>query len=130
MKVVKSTQLQIVTADKPGELARVLDIVAGAKVNVIAYAGYSRDNKGHIMLVTQDNARVMPLLKGSGCEVREEPIVLVVDKDAVGSGAALAARIARAGVNLSGAYATGAGSGEYTTVFQAPNIEHLLAALR
>jgi hypothetical protein len=130
MKVTKSSQLRIVTADKPGEFARILDVVAGGRVNVVAYAGYSRDQRGHIMLVTQDNAKALSLLKSAGFDVQEEPVVIVVDKDVLGSGAALVARIARAGVNLSGAYATGAGKGEYVTVFQTPNVEHLLAALR
>lgn len=119
----------MVTADKPGELARVLDIIAGAQVDVLASAGYAREGRGHLMIVTADNAKVAPLLRAAGYEVREEPVVVVVDTNVVGSGSALAAKIARAGVNLSGSYATSAG-GEYTTVFQARNPEHLLAALR
>lgn len=129
MKVSKTTQIRVTAADKPGQLAKVLKMIADAGVNGIAYAGYVVEGKGHIMIVTADNAAVMPLLKQAGYEVREEPVVLVVDADRRGNAMALADRIAKANVNLTEAYATAAG-GEYATVLRTADVDQLLAALR
>lgn len=129
MKAEKSTQLRLETPDRPGELAKVLDVVARAGVNGLAYAGYARARKGHIMLVTADNAKVAAALKKAGYAVRTEPVVLVTDKDRRGSARAILKKVAAAGISLKGAYATAAG-GNYLTVLQAANVNRLLAALK
>jgi hypothetical protein len=129
MKVTKSSQLYLTAPDEVGQLARVLSVIADAGVNGQAYAGYSEGGQGHMMVVTADNEKVIPLLQEAGYEVREEPVVLVTDTDAVGSGLGIAKKVADAGISLTGAYATAAG-GEYLTVLQAAEIDQLLAALQ
>ena len=129
MRVSKTAQLRVATPDKPGELSRVLNTIASANVNVIAFAGYARDNQGHIMIVPDNAGKAATLLKSAGYDVKDEPVVVVTDSDVLGSGAALAAKIAKAGINLSGSYATSAG-GTYVTVFQTAEIDRLVAALK
>lgn len=129
MKVAKTIQVRVYTPDQPGELSRVLSTLAGSKVNVIAFAGYAQDQRGHLMLVTDNAGKAISLLKAAGYEIREEAVVLVTDSDVLGSGAALAAKIAKAGINLTGSYATSSG-GTYVTVFQTADIDRLVAALK
>ena len=129
MKVQTSTQLYIQTADKPGELAKVLHLAAKAKINVLGCAGYSRDGQGRIMLLTKKNDKLEALLKKAGYKTRQDPVVIVSGKDAVGRGAKIAERVAKAKINLTGMYAVGAG-GRYLLVLQAENVAKLAAALK
>lgn len=129
MKVAKMVQLRVQTPDRSGELSRVLNTLSGSQVNVIAFAGYARDNQGHLMIVPDDAGKAIPLLRAAGCDVKEESVAVVTDSDVLGSGAALAAKIAKAGINLTGSYATSSG-GTYVTVFQTADIDRLVAALK
>lgn len=129
MKITKTTQLVVLTPDRPGQLAAILGPVSKAKINVLAYAGYTQAGRGHVMLVTEQNAKAAAVLKKAGFRARSEPVVVFVAGDVVGSGARIAAKIAKAGVSLKQAYATGAG-GKYLTVLQGRNNARLVAALR
>lgn len=129
MKVAKSTQLYIKTPNKVGELQKVLAMIRKAGVSGLAYAGYAQKGKGHIMLVTANNAKASRVLKKAGYKVRKEDVVLVTDKNVRGSGARVLQKIADAKINLKGAYATAAGK-QYLTVLQATNISGLVKALK
>lgn len=129
MKVEKSSQLIVHAADQPGELAKVLKLLSDAGVNGRAFAGWAADGVGRIILVMDDHAKALSLLRDAGYEVREEPVALVTDRDSAGSGAAIAQKIADAGINLQTAFASAAG-GEYLTVFQAEDVDALVEALK
>ena len=129
MKVTKSSQLFISTPDQPGELAKVMDIVAKARINILAYCGWGEGSRGQVMLITTDNATVKSLLEKAGYDSNESPVVLAQDQDVVGSGAAIARKVAAAGVNLRSAYATCAG-GNYLTVLISDDANKLAAALK
>lgn len=129
MKARKSSQLFVSTKDEPGELAKVLGIVSGAGVNILAYVGWGEGANGQVMLITQDNAKVAPLLRKAGFENNEVPVVLVEDKDVVGSGSIIAKKAAAAGVNLRSAFATCIG-GSYLTVLASDDTDKLVATLQ
>jgi hypothetical protein len=128
MNARKSTELFVTTEDAPGELARVLGLVAGAGVNILAYVGWGEGARGQIMLITENNRKVGTVLEKAGYDTDEATVVLVTDRDMVGSGAAIAEAAARAGVNLRSAFATCTGS-EYLTVLLADEPSKLVAAL-
>lgn len=129
MKVTKSSQLLIKCPDEAGQLAKVLGIIADAGINGVAYAGYAQGGEGHMMVVTENNARAAQFIKNAGYQVREEPVVLVRDSDQRGSAVAMAKKIAAAGISLTGVYASAAG-GDYITVLQAKDVDKLVAALK
>ena len=129
MKITRTTQLLVHMPDKVGQLARVLDIVAKAGVNVLSCDGYTYNGKACIILVTNNNTKVAARLKKADYDVRQEPVVMVAGRDAVGRGAELARRIAAARINLGGARAASTG-GRYMVVLQAANVKRLAAALR
>jgi hypothetical protein len=129
MIIQQTTQIHVPTPDQVGQLARVLGIVKEAGVNILAYAGYKQGDGGHILLVTEDNDRIAGLLKDDGFEVHVQRAVLVIQKDEVGCSAEMARKIAAAGINLTGAYATAA-AGDYLTIYQAEDLDALMAALQ
>ena len=129
MKIIKTTQLFVKTADKPGEFARILATLGKAKINTLACAGYSRNREGRVMLVTENNARAAVLIKKAGYALRKEPVVVVTGKDKAGAGAKIASRLATAKINLAGVYAASAGK-KYLVVFQAADAGKLAAALK
>ncbi len=129
MKIIKTTQLFVKTADKPGEFAKILAVLGKAKINTLACAGYSRNREGRVMLVTENNARAAVLIKKAGYALRKDPVVVVTGKDKAGAGAKIAAKLAKAKINLSGVYAAGAGK-KYLVVFQAADAGKLAAALK
>ena len=129
MKIIKTTQLFVKTADKPGEFAKILAVLGKAKINTLACAGSSRDREGRVMLVTENNARAAVLIKKAGFALRKDPVVVVTGKDKAGAGAKIAARLADAKINLSGVYAASAGK-KYLVVFQAADAGKLAAALK
>lgn len=128
MKIVKTTQLYIKTANRPGELAKILSVLGKAKIDTLACAGYSRGREGRVMIVTENNTRAAGLIKKAGYSLRKDPVVVVTGKNKAGAGAKITARLAAAKINLSGMYAASAGK-KYLVVFQAANVGKLAAAL-
>jgi hypothetical protein len=129
MEVKKGSQVYLRTEDQAGELAKVLGIVSDAGVNGVAYAGYADAETGHIMLVTEENTKVVPLLKEAGYDLREDLVALVTDGDAPGSAYAIAKKVADAGISLDLVYAASAG-GQYMTVLRSADVDALIAALQ
>jgi len=129
MQADKNTQIMIKAPDQVGELAKILTIVGDAGVNILAWAGYVQNGNGFVMLVTEDNAKIISLLRDAGYSISEQPVVVVREKDTVGRGRDIAKRVAEAGINVTQAYATAAG-GEYITVFEAADIDGVLHALQ
>ncbi|MFH0954124.1 MAG: hypothetical protein V1873_07325 [Verrucomicrobiota bacterium] len=129
MKITRTTQLLIHMPDKVGQLARVLDTVSKTGVNVLSCDAYTYNGNACIILVTTNNTKVAKLLRKSGYEVSQEPVVMVTGRDAVGRGAELAKKVAAARINLGGARAAAAG-GRYLFFLQAANVKRLAAALK
>ncbi len=129
MKVEKSSQLIVHAPDQPGELAKVMKLLSDAEINIRAYAGWVAKGTGRIILVTEDNEKALDMIRLAEFEVRAEPVALVTDNDVVGSGTAIAQKIADAGINLQSAFASSVG-GEYLTVLQTEDVEALVQALK
>mgnify|MGYP006267835923 CR=1 FL=1 len=105
-------ELHVGVKDRPGELAAVLKVVAGAGVDVRAFCAYSMEGSGTVMFVPSDAKKAKAALKKAGyAKVGSTKVVVGAVKDTRGAGAKLTGRAAKAGVNLDYAYATGTGKG-------------------
>jgi hypothetical protein len=109
MSVSASTQLLVTVPNRAGQVARVLGVVAKARVNVLDCAGYAGGAEACLLLVTSNNSKVMNVLKKADYEVRKDKVVLVTGKDAVGQGARILKKVADAGINLRLVHAAGTG---------------------
>jgi hypothetical protein len=108
--------------DRPGMLAKAVNAVSGAGLNLDGYA--EMEGVVHVLIVDADAARTA--LQEAGFRiVREQQVVLVAVEDRPGSAARVFRRIADAKVNIRFSYlATG-----NRLVIAAEEIGDLMAAL-
>jgi len=74
IKAILDKQIMIRVNNEVGALAEICDVVSTAGINMIAVNAYALDNKGFIMVVTEDNDRAQKLLKVKNYNVREEEV--------------------------------------------------------
>jgi hypothetical protein len=87
--------------DRPGALARVLAVLAAARLNVEGYAMI----EGLLHVLAQDVTAAREALERAGVRVRRQRAVLVVEAaNEVGKAAGIFRRIADAGINVHFSY--------------------------
>ena len=103
------TDLTVVLRDRPGELARLGEIIGDAGVNIRGLAAFTGEGSGIIHVLVDDDAiaRATEGLRQAGMGVADEREVLVVDVvDRPGSLGELARELSEANVNIDLAYTT------------------------
>ena len=118
MAVKLRTEFTVKIAHQPGELARVLALLAKGGVNVLGFCGYGMPDGANIMFVPADDAKARKALAGAGLAAVEAPVVCVTTTSGKGAGAKLAAKLGKAGINIEYAYATTSGTGQGTAIFR------------
>jgi hypothetical protein len=89
----------IEAANRPGELARVTELIAGRGINIEAFSlGYGTN--GALALLSHDENGLRTALGGDGITFKEVPILTVWLEDKVGTVAKTARRLADEGVNI------------------------------
>ncbi|MCW5979004.1 MAG: hypothetical protein KIT09_13065 [Bryobacteraceae bacterium] len=110
--IVKVDRFSIDVPDQPGEGARVLQALAGAKVNLTAMWGYPQGQGGtaRIELVTSDAAGLKAAAKAAKIKLNKEaPAFHIVGRDKVGALASVMAKLAASGVNVHAVQAASTG---------------------
>jgi hypothetical protein len=103
------TDVTVILADRPGELARLGEVAGTAGVNIRGLAAFTGEGRGVIHVLVDDDAaaRAVEALRAAGMGVADEREVLVVDVvDRPGSLGELARELADANVNIDLAYTT------------------------
>jgi hypothetical protein len=102
MAHVVATDLAVtLPEDRPGMLARAVNAVSGAGLNLEGHA----EMEGVVHVLTTDAAAARDALEGAGFRVvREQQVVLVPVEDRPGSAATVFRRIADAKVNIRFSY--------------------------
>jgi hypothetical protein len=85
--------------NRPGELARLCDAMAGQGVNLVLCA-IAHGDSGTIAFVVDDEATGRTVLDGAGIEYAERPALTVRMDNVPGAGAVTFLRLAKAGVNV------------------------------
>ena len=129
MTAGKKAELTIQCAHKPGELAKILETLTKAGVNVLAIAGYLQGDRASIMLVPDNAEKAGSALKKGKIAFAQNTVLVLTGSSGPGQGAKVARRLADAGVNLEYAYASTSGSGDGTFVFGNKDLDKGLAAL-
>lgn len=119
----KTTQLSLTLESKPGVLAGVARVLAGAGVNITALSAEAVSGKGKIRLIVSDPARAKGALQAAKYRVAEEPALTFTLEDRPGALAGVAEKLAQGKVNIKSAYATTAGSGRALVVLTAANLD-------
>jgi hypothetical protein len=119
--------LTVVLEDRPGELAKLGEATGAAGINIEGMSAQTREGRGEIHILVEDVQAAREALSGAGIEVQDERDALVVAvEDRPGTMAAVARKLAGAGVNVEFAYATFGGT---NVVFGVGDLEEAQAAL-
>jgi hypothetical protein len=128
-KARKEVELAVRFDNQPGAMARVLEVIAQARVNVLAYCSYSDRDQFVILLVTEDPHRAKTALQQAGFDCRANAIVLVSDTDRIGAAAQLGAHLGSAGISILYSYASSGGSDRFFAVFKTMDDEAAIRVL-
>jgi hypothetical protein len=120
----------LILDDRPGELARVGEVLGDAGVNIGGLAAFTGDGRGLIHVLVDDDAveRATSALKAAKLGVADEREVLVIDVvDRPGTLGELTRQLAAANVNIDLAYTTFGGG--VKIVIATDDLESARAAL-
>ena len=106
MKQLK--ELTIMTPNKPGKLAAVLNKLAKGKINLLALDSSSGYDLNLVRMIPSDAKKAKTLLTQHGLAVTETTLLAVTITDRPGQLAKLSTALGRAGVNIEYMYATAA----------------------
>jgi hypothetical protein len=99
----------VILKDRPGELARLGEVLGDAAVNVGGLAAFTGDGRGVVHVLVDDDAtgRATDALKAAHMGVADQREVLVIDvADRPGTLGELTRQLAAANVNVDLAYTT------------------------
>ncbi len=106
---MKAKQLTVYVADAPGTLARVARALAEHKINITGVVCVGAGERSPVRVLTSSPARAKKALATAGLHPIEEDVLVVRLSDKPGALAAVAEKLAAAGININYAYATGGG---------------------
>jgi hypothetical protein len=105
----------------PGELARVTEAIAQKGINLLGFTGAACGETGSLVLLTNDEAGTRSALSGAGFQSREVELVVASLANEPGTLAAVARKLADAGVNVEAALPTGMEGGKVSVAFATDN---------
>jgi len=120
------TEFLVAVPHKPGALAGVLESLAKAGINVLAFCGWGEGEGAKILVVPDKDDKARKVLTGA----TESRVLCVTTASGKGAGGKLAAKLGTAGINVEHAYATTSGSGQGTAVFRTADPDAALKALK
>ena len=110
-----SIQFSVFLINKPGVLARVIESIAQAKVNLIALTIVDSREHGVLRLVANDPAKLREVLETLNLPVHETQVVTLELANRPGALASAVGRLAENKVNIDYAYVTADAPGGKTT---------------
>lgn len=97
-------QLSVFLDNKPGTLAAVCDELAKHKVNIYALTISDTVDHAVVRMVLSDTQRAINILESRGVLVVENKVLMIENSNKPGSLSAIAAKLAKAKVNIDYAY--------------------------
>lgn len=109
--------------NQPGELARLAEALGERGINITAIGAVASGGAGGIGVLTNDEAGTREALSRAGISVREIELVSVSLENKPGTLAAVARKLADAGVNIELLLATGMAGQNVTIAVGVDNVE-------
>ena len=101
-------------ADKPGEGARVLNLLKQEGINLLAFSGFPHGRRAQMDFVPADAPSFKAAAKKAKLKlVGPKTVFLIQGDDKVGAGAELLSKLADAKINVTSVQAVAAGGGLY-----------------
>ena len=107
--------------NKPGELAKVAEAIAGQGVNITGFTGATCGDTGSVALITSDEAGARRALTDGHWTYRPVELVTASFADKPGSLGQVTRKLASAGVNIEAAIPTGMSGGNVQVAFATDN---------
>ena len=104
-----AVEFKVTVQDTPGTLARLGMILGEAQVNIEAIQGTSREQKGFVQFVPNDEDKAARALDTAGIAYSKREVLVVRVLDEPGMLGDLALVMAKAGINIDSVYVTTAG---------------------
>jgi len=117
--MAKVKQLTISLENRPGALAEVAQLLAGAKVNLVALLGSSAGGQGSAQLVVDQASKAKKALDKAGFSCTEGTLDSFELINKPGELAKVLGKLAKKGINLDAAYATTPKGGKKATLLVA-----------
>lgn len=93
-------QLDVDLPDAPGELAKLLEILARASINIDAMSANSGKGHSYVSLITDQPIKARQSLSKAGYACSQRTVIVVSVPDEPGSFAALVRKLGDAGVDI------------------------------
>jgi len=101
-------------ADRPGEAARVLGVLAGAGVNLVGFSGFPAGRRAQLDFIPEDAAAFRAVARKERWKLTgPKKMFLVQGDDRVGVVADVARKLGTAGINVTATDAVCAGGGRF-----------------
>ena len=124
----RAKQLTVTVPDRPGTLGEIATALGAKKVNIVGFAGAKQGDQGMIWFVVDKTAAAKKVFAANGWNATEDEVLAVTLTDAPGALGRFAAKLGKAGVNITFAYTGSAGSARKLTAYF--GVSDLKAALR
>lgn len=125
------TQFSIFMVNKPGVLARVLNTLAVAKINIVAMTMMDSAEHGVMRLVGSSHERVREVLTQLNMQFSETDVLCVNLPNKAGALADITAKLASAHINIAYAYVTaGARGGRTTGILKVADVKKAMKVLQ
>ena len=93
-------QLDVDVADRPGELAKILAILAREKINIDAMSANSGGGRTYVSLLTDQPIKARQSLRKAGYECTQRTVIVISIADTPGAFAAIVRKLGDAGVDI------------------------------
>ena len=124
----RAKQLTLSVADRPGMLGEIANALGAKKVNIVGLCAATTGGGAMIWAVVDKVAAAKKVLAQHGWEATEDEVLAVTLPDSPGSLGRFAAKLGKAGVNITFAYTGSARSARKVTAYF--GVSDLKAALK
>jgi hypothetical protein len=100
-------QFEVYIHNRPGEVARVAEVLAKNAVNIRGISTDLGPSKPMIHVITDDENSARSALKGAGMEFTEREVLVISLPDRPGELAKVTKKLARAGINIESLFLLG-----------------------
>lgn len=104
------TEFVVRMDNRPGNLARLTEILAQAGINIEALSAFGFDGEGLVRVIVDDADGARRVLDEAGLSSEEFQVLKAVMPNSPGEFAAIARRLADAGINIDAVYTLHASS--------------------
>jgi hypothetical protein len=109
---MKMKEFKIFVEHKPGELAKVTEVLAGRAVNIKAIASEAKGDKASLRVVTNDINTTIKALNESGTHYEQNDILTISLIDRPGELSKIAKKLGKAQINIESIYILGQKNGK------------------